>query len=112
MRIALGACCRLPATGRCSLWTERTEEMANPFIDELSKRAICISRSVSRSRRKSGHAWITINLDNCDTQFVGRLDEFLGKNKDLFELHMRGTHYYVELLTCDTPEEAFSKAKL
>ena len=86
--------------------------MADTFIDELSKRAICVSRPGYRSRWDNGHAWITINLDNCDTEFVGRLEKFLDKNKDLFELHMRGTHYYVELLTCDTPEEAFSKAKL
>ena len=86
--------------------------MADTFIDELSKRAICVSRPVSRSKRENGHAWIKIDLDNCDSKFVGRLDKFLAKNKDLFELHMRGHYYFVELLTCDTPEEAFSKAKL
>ena len=86
--------------------------MADTFIDELSKRAICVSRPVSRSKRENGHAWITINLDNCDNEFVERLDKFLNKNKDSFELHMRSHYYFVELLTCDTPEEAFSKAKL
>ena len=86
--------------------------MADTFIVELSKRAICVSRPVSRSRRENGHAWIKINFDNCDSLFVSRLEKFLRKNEDLFEVHMRGHYYFVELLTCDTPEEAFSKAKL
>ena len=86
--------------------------MSDPFIAELSKRSVCVSRPLNRpSWMPHGHAWMTIQLDKCDNKFIERLEEFLAHNKDLFEVHIRGIDFYVELLTCDSPEEAFSKAK-
>lgn len=79
--------------------------MIKEFISELAKRSICLS-----DRATNGHVWIKINLDKCDNRFVTKLENLLSENRELFKLHIRGIDYYVELLGCDTLDDALSRA--